>query len=125
MKVHRSGAERKRSTVGKAVVDFLRHLRERNASINTIKAYSSDLASFAAYAGSRGWKDLDHIAISYAAQVVRESMKSPEARHMGVPTIPLTDLYNAAGDYIRARGGELRMRSSIETFRAQPARLTV
>jgi len=63
MKVHRSGAERKRSTVGKAVVDFLRHLRERNASINTIKAYSSDLASFAAYAGSRGWKDLDHIAI--------------------------------------------------------------
>ena len=46
-------------------------------------------------------EDLDLISISYAAQVVRESMKSPAARHMGVPTIPLTDLYNRAGDYIR------------------------
>jgi zeta-carotene desaturase len=43
-------------------------------------------------------------------------MKSPAARHMGVPTIPLTDLYNRAGDYIRARGGEIRFRSSLETF---------
>ncbi len=28
---------------------------------------------------------------------------------MGVPTVPLTDLYNRAGDYIRARGGEIRL----------------
>lgn len=49
--------------VGKAVEDFLRHLRERNASPHTIKAYSGDLADFAAYAGSRGWKQIDHIAI--------------------------------------------------------------
>ena len=61
-------------------------------------------------------EDLDLISISYAAQVVRESMKSPEARHMGVPAIPLTDLYNRAGDYIRARGGEIRFRTSLETF---------
>jgi squalene-associated FAD-dependent desaturase len=70
-------------------------------------------------------EDLDRISISYAAQVVRESMKSPEARHMGVPTIPLTDLYNAAGDYIRARGGELRMRSSIETFCTERSQVCV
>jgi integrase/recombinase XerC len=49
--------------VEKAVADFLRHLRERNASPHTIKAYSGDLANFAAYAGSRGWKLIDHIAI--------------------------------------------------------------
>jgi integrase/recombinase XerC len=49
--------------VGKAVEDFLRHLRERNASPHTIKAYSSDLGNFTAYAGSRGWKQIDHIAI--------------------------------------------------------------
>jgi zeta-carotene desaturase len=61
-------------------------------------------------------EDLDLISISYAAQVVRESMKSREARHMGVPNIPLTDLYNRAGDYIRARGGEIRFRTSIESF---------
>ncbi len=51
-------------------------------------------------------EELDLISVSAAAQVVRESMKSPAARHMGVPTVPLTDLYNAAGDYIRARGGD-------------------
>ncbi|MGA8764436.1 MAG: tyrosine recombinase XerC [Candidatus Sulfotelmatobacter sp.] len=52
-----------KTTVSKAVADFLRHLRERNASPHTIKAYSGDLANFAAYAGPRGWKQLDHIAI--------------------------------------------------------------
>jgi integrase/recombinase XerC len=49
--------------VGKAVADFLLHLRESNASPHTIKAYSGDLANFSAYAGSRGWKNIDHIAI--------------------------------------------------------------
>lgn len=51
------------TTVGKAVDDFLRHLRERNASAHTVKAYTGDLANFSAYAGSRGWKQIDHIAI--------------------------------------------------------------
>ena len=49
--------------IDKAVADFLRHLRERNASPHTIKAYTGDLANFSAYAGSRGWKEIDHIAI--------------------------------------------------------------
>jgi integrase/recombinase XerC len=51
------------TTVGKAVANFLRHLRERNASPHTIKAYRRDLSLFAAYAGSRGWKQIDHIAV--------------------------------------------------------------
>jgi len=49
--------------VGRAVDDFLRHLREKNSSPHTIKAYTGDLANFAAYAGSRGWKQIDHITI--------------------------------------------------------------
>src|ERR1700733_3864490 len=64
-------------------------------------------------------EDLDRISISAAAQVVRESMKSPAARHMGVPTIPLTELYNAAGDYIRVRGGKLHFRRPIENFQPE------
>ncbi len=68
-------------------------------------------------------EDLDLISISAAAQVVRESMKSPAARHMGVPTVPLTDLYNKAGDYIRARGGVLHFRQPVEGFAIQESRV--
>jgi integrase/recombinase XerC len=52
-----------KTVVGKAVADFIRHLRERNSSPHTSKAYSRDLALFAAYASSRGWKQIDHIAV--------------------------------------------------------------
>jgi len=70
-------------------------------------------------------EDLDLISISYAAQVVRESMKSPAARHMGVPSIPLIELYNRSGDYIRARGGEIRFRNSLESFSADSAQVRI
>ena len=70
-------------------------------------------------------EELDRISISAAAQVVRESMKSPAARHMGVPTVPLTDLYNAAGEYIRARGGVLHFRRPVENFTAESSQVRV
>jgi len=70
-------------------------------------------------------EDLDRISVSSAAQVVRESMKTPVARHMGVPTLPLTDLYNAAGDYVRARGGALNFRCPLETFAADTSQVRV
>ncbi len=59
----KKAANRERTIVELATDDFLRHLRERNASAHTIKAYTGDLDSFAAYIGSRGWKTIDHIAI--------------------------------------------------------------
>ena len=68
-------------------------------------------------------EDLDLISISAAAQVIRESMKSPGARRMGVPTVPLTDLYNKAGDYIRAHGGVLHFRNPIEAFSADSSQV--
>ena len=52
-----------RTIVERATDDFLRHLRERNASAHTIKAYTGDLDNFAAYIGARGWQTIDHIAI--------------------------------------------------------------
>jgi zeta-carotene desaturase len=42
---------------------------------------------------------------------------------MGVPTVPLTDLYNKAGDYILARGGIIHFRHPIEGFAAESSRV--
>jgi squalene-associated FAD-dependent desaturase len=64
-------------------------------------------------------EDLDRISVSAAAQVVRESMKSVEAGRMGIPMIPLTELYAAAQEYITNRGGEVRLRCGVESVRIE------
>jgi squalene-associated FAD-dependent desaturase len=65
-------------------------------------------------------EEIDFISVPYAAQVLRESfLKSAAAGRMGVPTVPLTELYNRAGEYISARGGEVRYRSGVESFHAE------
>jgi zeta-carotene desaturase len=73
-------------------------------------------------------EDLDRVSLPYAAQVVRESfLKSDAAGRMGVPTVPLTELYNAAGDYIRKHGGQVRLRAAVDGLAANPSsvRLTM
>ena len=65
-------------------------------------------------------EEVDRVSVPYAAQVMRESfLKSAKAGRMGVPTVPLTDLYSAAGDYIRERQGDVQFRTSAESFRAE------
>jgi squalene-associated FAD-dependent desaturase len=64
-------------------------------------------------------EELERSSVRYGAQVFRESfLKSAAAGRMGVPTVPLTELYNAAGDYIGQRGGEVQLRAAVETFAA-------
>ncbi len=70
-------------------------------------------------------EDMDRIAIPYAAQVVRESMKSPEARRMGIPQVPLTELYNAARDYIATHEGTIRFRASVQSFAPAPQGVSI
>ncbi|MFZ0801483.1 MAG: hydroxysqualene dehydroxylase HpnE, partial [Terriglobales bacterium] len=71
-------------------------------------------------------EDLDRTSVPYAAQVVRESfLKSPSAGRMGVPTVPLTELYGTAEAYISARGGKVCLRSGVEGFRAEPGGVTL
>jgi integrase/recombinase XerC len=53
----------KRTIVEKAADQFLRSLRELNASPHTIKAYTGDLDNFAAYIGARDWRQIDHVTI--------------------------------------------------------------
>ncbi|MGA8541455.1 MAG: hydroxysqualene dehydroxylase HpnE [Terriglobales bacterium] len=71
-------------------------------------------------------EELDQISVPYAAQVVRESfLKSAAAGRMGIPTVPLTDLYGSAGEYIRVRGGNVLLRAGVESFRAEASEVSV
>ena len=64
-------------------------------------------------------EDLDRMSVRYAAQVFRESfLKSAEAGRMGVPSVPLSQLYGTAAEYIEARGGTVHMRAAVESIRA-------
>ena len=61
-------------------------------------------------------EELERISSHYAALVFRDSfLKSAKAGEMGLPAVPLTELYGAAGDYIRGRGGEVRVRAAVQS----------
>lgn len=69
-------------------------------------------------------EELDRVSLPSAAQVIRESfLKSAAAGRMGVPTVPLTELYSVAGDYISGHGGEVRLRCGIESFSPERAEI--
>jgi squalene-associated FAD-dependent desaturase len=69
-------------------------------------------------------EELERSSVRYGAQVFRESfLKSAAAGRMGVPTVPLTELYNAAGDYIAQRGGEVQLRAPVEALAADPEKV--
>jgi integrase/recombinase XerC len=52
-----------KSEIEKRIENFLRSLREKNASAHTIKAYTRDLAEFAAYVGPAKLDDIDHVRV--------------------------------------------------------------
>jgi integrase/recombinase XerC len=52
-----------RTPIEKTIDKFLHSLRQRNASVHTIKAYTGDLDNFAAYLGSRDCRTIDHLTI--------------------------------------------------------------
>jgi squalene-associated FAD-dependent desaturase len=109
-----------RNGVPGAGEDFLSWLRRHHQTDQAIERFWKTILVSALN------EDLDRISVPYAAQVVRESfLKSSEAGRMGVPTVPLTELYNAAGEYIRARDGVLQFRRPIEGFLADAGAVRV
>ena len=64
-------------------------------------------------------EELDRVSVHYAALVFRESfLKSAEAGRMGVPAVPLSQLYGTAAQYIEARGGKVHLRAGVDSVRA-------
>jgi squalene-associated FAD-dependent desaturase len=62
-------------------------------------------------------EDLDRISVHYAAKVFRESfLLSPQAGRMGIPAIPLSELYGRAVDYLRARSSEVSLRTAVNAL---------
>lgn len=71
-------------------------------------------------------EDLDRISVRYATKVFRELfLISAEGGKMGVPAIPLSDLYAAAVNYIRSRGGEVLLRTTVTGFSPSESGVTV
>jgi integrase/recombinase XerC len=68
--------EPSRTPVEKRIEKFLRSLRQRNASVHTIKAYTGDLHNFAAYVGSRNWRSIDHLTIrGFLSQLYEKNLE--------------------------------------------------
>ena len=62
-------------------------------------------------------EDADRISLHYAGMVIREMfLRSPEAGRMGVPMIPLSELYGLAHAYIRERGGEVHLQQNVDAL---------
>ena len=59
----KSEIKNQKSEIEKRIDSFLRSLREKNASAHTIKAYTRDLAEFAAYVGPAKLDDIDHVRV--------------------------------------------------------------
>jgi squalene-associated FAD-dependent desaturase len=62
-------------------------------------------------------EDLQRASLGAAALVFRESfIRSADGGRMGVPRVPLTELYSMAGEYIRAHHGSVEFRAAVEEF---------
>jgi zeta-carotene desaturase len=71
-------------------------------------------------------EELGNVSIHYGAMVFRDAfLKSAQAGRMGLPSVPLSQLYGVAADYIGERGGEVALRASVESLGATNRRAWV
>lgn len=60
-------------------------------------------------------EDPDRISVRYAAKVFREAfLFSAEAGRMGVPRVPLSEMYGMVASAIEHAGGSVRLRTTVE-----------
>ena len=80
----RAATRRPDGPMSKAVHNFLRSLQQRNASPNTILAYTKDFNSFVTYIGEVKPSDVDHVRIrGYLSDLYDKGLgKTSVARHL-------------------------------------------
>ncbi len=100
--------------------NFLQWLRDNRQTAQTIERFWRTVLVSALN------EDLDRISVPYGALVFRESfLKSAAGGRMGIPSVPLGDLYSVAGGFIRAHGGEVLARTAVESFDASANEVTL
>jgi squalene-associated FAD-dependent desaturase len=68
-------------------------------------------------------EDPERISVRYAAKVFREAfLYSAEAGHMGVPRVPLSEMYGRVATAIEQAGGKVYLRASVEGLCRDAAR---
>jgi zeta-carotene desaturase len=68
-------------------------------------------------------EELAGVSIHYGAMVFRDAfLKSAQGGRMGVPSVPLSQLYGVAAGYIRERGGQVLLRTPVESLGANGRR---
>ena len=59
--------------------------------------------------------DIDSIALPYATKVIRELfMNSPQAGSMGMSTVPLSELYAGATEFLTQRGSSVLLNANLD-----------
>ena len=62
-------------------------------------------------------EDPECISVHYAGKVFREAfLFSAQGGRMGIPRLPLSELYGHAAEYITKRGGSVHLRASVEAI---------
>jgi squalene-associated FAD-dependent desaturase len=89
--------------------NFLQWLREHKQTERAVRRFWEPVLVSALN------EDLGRCSLRYASLVFRDSfLKSARAGEMGVPAVPLTELYSKAKGYIEQRGGAVRLRTAVE-----------
>ncbi|MGB9029740.1 MAG: hydroxysqualene dehydroxylase HpnE, partial [Acidobacteriaceae bacterium] len=95
--------------------DFLHWLQRHGQTSNSIARFWKPVLVSALN------ENLDRISVHYAAKVFRESfLLSPQSGRMGIPAIPLSDLYGHAIGYLRDRGSDIALRTSVDSIAPSP-----
>lgn len=108
-----------RLTIARGIWSFVRHepeeeenfeqwLRRHGQTERTVQRFWNPVLASALN------EEPEYISVRYAAKVFREAfLFSAEGGRMGIPRLPLSDLYGRATEYIEARGGEIHLRTAM------------